>query len=204
MRITCRNTAYGWDVGITTAMVTMGVLVLVIFLNLLDRPLSANATESDAPTDTAFFPENSVPPYVPPTSGNAVAVLPANVATATPAKVVEIKIYQGQKYRFVKTMVLRVTAYAPDRRCTFPYDGTTTASGLSVKTNGGHLVAADTAVIPMHALVIVPGYAHNAPVPVLDRGGAIQGHRLDVLLPTYNQAQAWGVRMLTVKIYEPL
>jgi hypothetical protein len=37
---------------------------------------------------------------------------------------------------------------------------------------------------------------------VLDRGGAIKGHRLDVLFPTHEQARAWGVRKLRVTVWE--
>ncbi len=116
----------------------------------------------------------------------------------------EIKSFNGQKYRFVKTIKLRVTAYAPDVRCTWPFPGTTTASGMSVKTNGGRLVAADTALIPLHSLVSVPGYAGGSAVPVLDRGGAIKGSRLDILLPTFDQAKNWGSKTLEVKVYQPI
>ena len=115
----------------------------------------------------------------------------------------DIQVYGGREYRFVKTLTLRVTAYAPDPRCTFPYDGKTTASGLPVTTNGGHLVASDPAIIPMHWLVVVPGYADGHAVPVLDRGGAIKGNRLDVLLPTFERAKSWGVRTLQVRVYRP-
>ena len=111
--------------------------------------------------------------------------------------------YHGRKYVYWKTLFLRVTSYAPDRRCCWPYNGTTTASGKSVWTNDGHLVAADTHLIPFNCMVRVPGYDHNHPVPVLDRGGAIQGYRLDVLLPTFWQAQHWGAKLLRVKIYQP-
>jgi 3D (Asp-Asp-Asp) domain-containing protein len=130
---------------------------------------------------------------------------PAEPKTKTTKKPTEdIKYYQGKAYRYSKTIKLRVTAYAPDPRCCWPYPGTTTASGLSVKTNNGKLVAADTRLIPMHALVSVPGYHSSTPVPVLDRGGAIKGHRLDVLLPTYDLAKQWGSRTLEVKIYLPI
>jgi 3D (Asp-Asp-Asp) domain-containing protein len=112
--------------------------------------------------------------------------------------------FNGKRYRYWKTLHMRVTAYAADPRCCWPFDGTTTASGLSVKTNHGHLVAADTRVIPMHALVSVPGYQRAAPVPVLDRGSAIKGPRLDVLLPSFAQAQKWGVKNVDVKVYLPV
>lgn len=116
----------------------------------------------------------------------------------------EYRWYNGEKYKYVKTIKMRVTGYAPDIRCTWPYPGTTTASGLSVKTNKGRLVAADTRVVPMHSLVAIPGYHSTTPVPVLDRGGAIKGNRLDLLFPTFEQAQKWGVKMLDVKIYAPV
>ncbi len=112
--------------------------------------------------------------------------------------------YRGKRYVFWKTLYLRVTSYAPDRRCCWPYPGTTTASGKSVWTNGGHLVAADTALIPFNSMVRVPGYDYDHPVPVLDHGGAIHGYRLDVLAPTFWNAQHWGVRLLRVKIYRPV
>ena len=116
----------------------------------------------------------------------------------------EIKVYRGKRYEFVRTLRMRVTAYAPDPRCCYPYDGKTTASGLSVRTNGGRLVAADPGIVPLHWLVAVPGYHSQQPVPVLDRGGAIRGHRLDVLLPSYDQAKEWGSRILEIRVYRPL
>ncbi|MDA8378400.1 MAG: 3D domain-containing protein [Planctomycetia bacterium] len=112
--------------------------------------------------------------------------------------------YHGRRYIYWKTLDLRVTSYAPDRKCCLPYPGTTTASGESVWTNGGHLVAADTRLIPFHCMVRVPGYDYDRPVPVLDRGGAIRGYRLDVLSPTFWGAQQWGVKFLAVRIYRPV
>jgi 3D (Asp-Asp-Asp) domain-containing protein len=116
----------------------------------------------------------------------------------------EIRIYRGQRYAYARTVRMRVTAYAPDPRCCYPYDGKTTASGLSVKTNGGRLVAADPRIVPLHWMVSIPGYHSEQTVPVLDRGGAIKGHRLDVLLPSFDQAKEWGSRLVNVKIYRPL
>jgi 3D (Asp-Asp-Asp) domain-containing protein len=129
------------------------------------------------------------------------APLPPEIAKLKSA---DVRYYNGKKYAYKKTIRMRVTSYAPDPRCCWPYPGTTTASGLSVKTNGGNLVAADTSVIKMHSLVEVKGYAGGKAVPVLDRGGAIKGNRLDVLLPTFDQAKQWGSRMIEVKVYEPV
>ena len=111
--------------------------------------------------------------------------------------------YGGRRYVYWRTLRMRVTSYAPDRRCCRPYSGRITASGASVHTNGGHLVAADTALIPFHDLVRVPGYDGDKPVPVLDRGSAIRGQRLDVLLATFQAARNWGIQWVWVKVYQP-
>lgn len=112
--------------------------------------------------------------------------------------------YHGQYFVPWEHLRLVVTSYAPDRFCCWPFPGTTTASGKSVWTNDGHLVAADTHLIPFGMMVRVPGYDHDRPVPVLDRGGAIKGYRLDVLSPTLWQAQHWGRKLLMVEIYRPV
>ncbi|MGC8561190.1 MAG: 3D domain-containing protein [Phycisphaerae bacterium] len=112
--------------------------------------------------------------------------------------------YHGRYFVPWEHLRLVVTSYAPDRFCCWPYPGTTTASGKSVWTNDGHLVAADTNLIPFGMMVRVPGYDHDRPVPVLDRGGAITGYRLDVLSPTLWQAQHWGRKLLMVEIYRPV
>ena len=49
-------------------------------------------------------------------------------------------------------------------------------------------------------MVAIPGYAEGKPVPVLDRGGAIKGNRLDVFFPTHQAALNWDRKTLTVEI----
>jgi 3D (Asp-Asp-Asp) domain-containing protein len=221
-----------WELGLFLSLLIVGFLCLTAILNLDSLPrvfalrtdsLSAdNAVTSAAPAPAGQpvvmapvvpIPANVAPSALP-MSAESAAVTPvapkindrpvpeAKTVTKRPAP--EIKIYKGEKYRYVKTLKLRVTAYAPDARCCWPYPGTTTASGLSVKTNGGRLVASDPSIIPLHSLVSVPGYAGGNAVPVLDTGGAIKGHRLDVLLPTFDVAKEWGTHTLDVKIYMPV
>ncbi len=212
---------------ILTAAVKMGGLPAIIAWNSSEPKPASYAPPTLAPEAS---PMRSIPqlqmqtiPQIPQNANGQLSMTPpalplsaeqtATGRTADPVPTLksretskpqpEIKIFDGEKYRFVRTLKLRVTAYAPDPRCTYPFPGTTTASGKSVKTNGGRLVAADTSLIPMHALVAVPGYARGSPVPVLDRGGAIKGSRLDILLPTFNQAQDWGTKELEVKVFEP-
>ena len=89
------------------------------------------------------------------------------------------------------------TAYCPCRQCCGPNATGITASGARAR---GYLVAADRS-IPFHTPVSIPGYAKGRPVPVLDRGGAIKGDRLDLLFPTHSQARAWGKRWVTVTFH---
>jgi 3D (Asp-Asp-Asp) domain-containing protein len=96
---------------------------------------------------------------------------------------------------------LRVTAYSPDAKSCGRFADGITASGYSVLTNAGHLVAADSKVFPFGAILTIPGYAQGNVVPVLDRGGAIRGPRADVLFPTHEEAMAWGVRHLDVEVW---
>lgn len=136
--------------------------------------------------------------------GNAAALSRLIVGHAMAAQHPSPFWFHGHRYVYWKTLLMRVTSYAPDRRCCWPFAGTTTASGASVHTNDGRLVAADTQIIPFHSLVSVPGYDHSRPVPVLDRGGAIRGYRLDVLQPTFQRASDWGIRLLRVRVFRPV
>jgi len=110
--------------------------------------------------------------------------------------------YNDRPVRLVATIRMKVTAYSPDERsCGASADGIT-ASGYSVFANGGCMVAADPSVLPLGSLVSVPGYDGGSVVPVLDTGGAIKGHRLDVLYPTHELAVAWGVKEVEVCVWE--
>lgn len=118
------------------------------------------------------------------------------------AALVGLREFNGRPVRAAYTIRMRVTAYSPDERsCGASADGIT-ASGYSVFTNGGALVAADPRVLPLGSLVSIPGYDGGAVVPVLDVGGAIKGNRLDVLYPTHEVAMQWGVRDLEVTVWE--
>lgn len=117
------------------------------------------------------------------------------VAASTPT-------FNGRPLRAVKTVRMLTTAYSPDEKsCGIWADGIT-ASGYSVWTNGMKLVAADTSLFPFGTVLTIPGYNDGRPVPVLDRGGRIKGHRLDVLYPTHEIALVWGAQRLDVTVWE--
>ena len=99
-------------------------------------------------------------------------------------------------YRVVR---MRVTGYCPCVKCCGKTDGIT-ASGRTVRANGGAFVAADPGV-SFGTMVSVPGYHGGQPVPVQDRGSKIVGNRLDVFFSDHATAQRWGTRWLDVKVY---
>lgn len=110
--------------------------------------------------------------------------------------------FDGRKVRPARTIWMTVTAYSPDHRSCGEYADGITASGKSIWTNGMKLVAADKRLMPFGTMLSIPGYDGGAIVPVLDRGGAIKGNRLDVLYPTHSTARKWGVQKLPVTVWE--
>ncbi len=142
----------------------------------------------------AIFPSSTTPAA---RAWSTLADRPASDADST-----QMALYDGRPIRVARTITMRVTAYSPDyRSCGASADGIT-ASGYSVFTNGGCMVAADPRVLPLGSLVSVPGYDGGAVVPVLDTGGAIKGDRLDVLYATHEVAKRWGVQDLEVQVWE--
>jgi 3D (Asp-Asp-Asp) domain-containing protein len=130
---------------------------------------------------------------------------PELVSIASPGLITpRTRWFAGRAVRPVKTLEFLVTAYSPDEQsCGDSADGIT-ATLHSVETNGFRLVAADPKVLPYGSMISIPGYADQQIVPVLDCGGKIKGNRLDLLFPTHQQAMAWGVKRLTVTIWEPI
>ena len=132
-------------------------------------------------------------------AGPEVTPLPSATGGALPS---ERRWFDGRPVRPVRTVRMVVTAYSPDERSCGPFADGITASGFSVWTNGMKLAAADTDLLPFGTLISVPGYDGGAIVPVLDRGGRIKGHRLDVLFPDHRRALRWGVRELDATVWE--
>ncbi|MFG0331615.1 MAG: 3D domain-containing protein [Phycisphaerales bacterium] len=113
-----------------------------------------------------------------------------------------VRWFNGRPVRPVRNMLMRTTAYSPDARSCAPFDDGITASGYSVWTNGGKIIAADTRMFKFGSLISVPGYNGGRPTPVLDRGGRIKGSRLDLLYPTHEEAREWGVKWQVVTVWE--
>lgn len=95
-----------------------------------------------------------------------------------------------------ETFVSEVTAYCPGSCCCGEFADGITASGHVIE-EGDMFVAADKS-IPFSTILDIPGYGE---VPVLDRGGAIKGKRLDVFFYSHQEALEWGSQKgLTITI----
>jgi 3D (Asp-Asp-Asp) domain-containing protein len=87
-------------------------------------------------------------------------------------------------------MYVTATAYSPEE------SGDITKLGYNIKQNPNmKLIAVDPSVIPLGKKVWVEGYGEAV---AGDTGGAISGHKIDVLVPTKEAALSWGRK--TVKI----
>jgi len=76
-----------------------------------------------------------------------------------------------------------------------------TASGINVKNNQtykGYKIIAAPRQFAIGTKMYIPGFGHAI---VQDRGGAIVGNKLDLLVKTKSQAYSWGRKNVTVTIY---
>lgn len=165
-------------------------------------PLNAVAVEEPAPVEAEAEAEAEV---VVEEIAAAAPAVEADLVGAVPAGMENdpnLRWFNGRPVRPVRTMWMKVTAYSPDHRSCGKWADGITASLHSVFANNMKLVAADSRILPLGSMITVPGYGDDDIVPVLDRGGAIKGHRLDVLYPTHEIARKWGVKRLKVTVWE--
>jgi 3D (Asp-Asp-Asp) domain-containing protein len=150
-----------------------------------DEPTLVSAAPGGIQAEVELLRNNTAPAPAPEA---AAALLPPARATLA-----------GPKLR---TMIMEVTAYCPCVRCCGPRAQGITASGRRVSFNGGRFVAADTRLLKFNTKLLIPGYADNSAVQVVDRGGAIKGNKLDVFFPTHEEARRWGRQKLLVTVIE--
>ena len=93
------------------------------------------------------------------------------------------------------SFIANVSAYCPCELCCGIYADGITASGHVIQP-GDKFVAAPPEY-PFGTMLDIPGYGL---VPVLDRGGAIKGDRIDTFHDTHESALQWGRKRLTVTV----
>ncbi|WP_243355016.1 LysM peptidoglycan-binding and 3D domain-containing protein [Bacillus litorisediminis] len=75
-----------------------------------------------------------------------------------------------------------------------------TATGINLKENpDAKVISVDPSVIPLGSKVYVEGYGYAT---AADTGGAIQGNKIDVFIPDYEEAVQWGRKQVKVTIIE--
>lgn len=95
-------------------------------------------------------------------------------------------------YEYLGTYL--TTGYCPCARCCGKTNGIT-ASGTHASAN--HTIAADTRVLPFGTQVVLNGTVYT----VEDRGGAIQGNRIDIFFASHQEALNYGKRYVMVYRY---
>ncbi|WP_082235836.1 G5 and 3D domain-containing protein [Halobacillus massiliensis] len=100
------------------------------------------------------------------------------------------------KEESTKTLTMNATAYTADcKGCSGK-----TATGIDLKANPNKkVIAVDPSVIPLGSKVWVEGYGTAI---AGDTGGAIQGNKIDVHVPSKSQALSFGSRTVEVKVLD--
>lgn len=93
-----------------------------------------------------------------------------------------------------KTITVSATAYTANcNGCSG-----TTATGVNLKANpDAKVIAVDPSVIPLGSKVYVEGYGYAT---AADTGGAIKGNKIDVFVPSHDQAMQWGRKTVEVQV----
>ncbi|ALC81296.1 MULTISPECIES: 3D domain-containing protein [Bacillus] len=93
-----------------------------------------------------------------------------------------------------KELTVTATAYTAD--CEGCSGVTATGKDLKADPNA-KVIAVDPSVIPLGTKVEVEGYGEAV---ASDTGGAIKGNKIDVFVPSKDEAQKWGSKQVKVKI----
>ena len=187
----------------------LGIPLLCALLGVTLVGASGRADDGESSPSPAALPElaMAVTPtpaaidIAPPTTRPSSAASDAEVLiTSAPIRVEKpVAMLQRTGPRVV---MMEVTAYCACKKCCGPRAQGITASGKRVNFNGGLFVAADKDVFAFNTMLKIPGYASGRAVPVLDRGGAIKGNKLDVFFPSHAEALRWGRQTIAVTVVD--
>ena len=120
---------------------------------------------------------------------NAKVVEPIVVPTYEPTAVETVSACPVKETNIRSLGVYKLTAYCACVNCCGKTDGIT-ASG--VKAIEGITIAADTNILPFGTRIIIDGDVHE--YIVQDRGGAINGNRIDIYFDSHQKALEFGVQ----------
>lgn len=158
---------------------------------------NTNNAEAEKPVQTAAPAEpatNPAPAQVEtvPAPQPSIQAPPAQVQQTPPAPAPSAPAAPSSNSQ--KEITVKATAY------TASCDGCsgTTATGINIKANPNEkVIAVDPSVIPLGSKVYVEGFGEAT---AADTGGAIKGNRIDVFIPSQQDAINFGVKQLKVTI----
>ena len=145
-------------------------------------------------------------------------LLSSNIISAPQDLVLEygetdIQSRSGRSLQFQRIIRVEATAYCPGTpgtgcptdgrgasQCTGFYNDGLTFTGVRAIAGTGtrdnpHIIAVDPRIIPLKSMVYIEGYGYAR---AEDTGGAIKGHKLDLLFNTHAEALAFGRKKLDV------
>ena len=114
------------------------------------------------------------------------APAPLPVPRTDPGRVV--LLVPSELYPEIETVEFQATAYCLKGR---------TASGVNTRPG---VIAADPRVLPLGTIVHIRAGRYTGTYTVLDTGGRIKGHTIDIFLPDYVEARRFGRQRIKVKV----
>ncbi len=106
----------------------------------------------------------------------------------------------GGTVAYVKAVQVVATAYCPCSICCAPYSGTSTADGSVPQALHTLATSRDYAFGTNVYIPYFDGYNNHGLFEVEDRGGAIQGDKIDIFFNTHQEALQFGRKILTIYI----
>lgn len=144
-------------------------------------------TESAFNTNT----EDALPVQSKTVESDSSVVIESNDSVKTTKKKSKKKNKKKNKKKRKYLGTFKVTGYCSCSRCCGKSTGVT-ASGKVAKA--GRTIAADTSKLPYGTKVVIDGHTYT----VEDKGGAINGNRIDIFFSSHDKALQWGVRYCDV------
>lgn len=159
---------------------------------LADEPEVTVAQEQEpAKKETKQAPKEEKSPAPEPETVTTAAADTSESAEAEPVSRGEEPKEEG------KTLYMQATAYNWD--CSSCDGRGLTATGYDLKANPNGVIAVDPSVIPLGTKVWVEGYGYAI---ARDTGGNIKGNKIDLHMPSSEQAVNYGVQNVQVKIID--
>lgn len=156
---------------------------------VVPEPVAEKAPEPEVVKEAQTAPAPEVQPEA--TQG-ASAEAAAVAESPTPAQAPEPETQSPEG----ATLTVSATAYTAE--C-YGCSGIT-ATGVNLNNNrNAKVIAVDPDVIPLGTKVYVEGYGEAI---AADTGGAINGNKIDLHVPTRSEALDWGVRTVEVTILD--